>query len=390
MTRRRLFTLGARGTRVIGFDTGKLVRVEWREQGRRLTRSWASSAETRKIARAFALGAQDRLERGGIPGAPPAVPTLDGLFSAYLLAVREGLRPRTIELYRQRWAKFVAFAKPERRADTVTPELLDAYRAALAPHHVPNQVKELVRVVRIVFNWGLQRGAVPPSRVQGYRVTLGKDAKRAKMGEYSAAEAKAILGYFDPRSALRWRPYVLTTLLAFCGPRQRAARMLTWEDVDLAGARIHWRGANDKVGTDRFQPMPRPVLEAFFVALGWRQADGYAGAFVFYPVQARGVEKAQPWSYQGYVKFLRDAERAAGIKHVAYRGAHGFRRGVVGNVIEATSGNLKLAASWIGDSSVRVIEQSYALEREGQMRDVAAMLTEETATERQPGGKGGA
>jgi integrase len=370
--RKRLFTLGTRGARVIGFHAGALVRVEWREGGKRMTRSWEAKADTKKIARAFALGVQDRLERGGVPDAPATVPTLDALFSAYLLAVRDGLRPRTVALYRQRWAEFVAFAKPERRADTVTPELLDAFRAAVAERHVPNQIKELVRVVKIVFNWGVARGHVPPSRLQLYRFVLGKDAKRIEMAEYSAEEAQALIAHFDPRKSREWRPFVMLTLLAFCGPRQRAARFITWNDVDLDGGRIHWRAATDKVGRDRWQPLPTSVLEALYVAYGWRRGSE-ADAFIFFsPTHAGRV-----WTYQAFSYALREAEKAVGIPHRKWRGAHGFRRGVVGNVIELTGGDMRRAASWIGDKSTRIIEAHYALDRDGQMRDVADLLEPE-------------
>jgi hypothetical protein len=48
----------------------------------------------------------------------------------------------------------------------------------------------------------------------------------------------------------------------------------------------------------------------------------------------------------------RTAESRAGVIHRPYRGVHGFRRAVAGDVARST-GNLKLAMEYIGDTDVR-------------------------------------
>src|SRR6266849_257485 len=52
------------------------------------------------------------------------------------------------------------------------------------------------------------------------------------------------------------------------------------------------------------------------------------------------------------LRALRLAETRAGVVHRPYRGVHGFRRAVAGDVARST-GNLKLAMEYIGDTEVR-------------------------------------
>jgi integrase len=174
----------------------------------------------------------------------------------------------------------------------------------------------------------------------------------------------------------------------------RAALALTIEDLDLERGRIHWRAETDKTSRERWQPMPEPVREAIYVALGWRQRDRYGGPFLLYGVQRRtrghalrgdghhGPQRTglagitvtpQPWSYQAYVAQLHAAEVRAGIDPVKYKAAHAFRRGVAGDV-HAMTGSEKQAADWIGDKSVKVVREAYLLEREAQLRDIADRL----------------
>ena len=81
----------------------------------------------------------------------------------------------------------------------------------------------------------------------------------------------------------------------------------------------------------------------------------------------------RPWSYAAYNAALHEAERLAGVARVKYRAAHGFRRGVAGNVAELT-GSEKLAAEWIGDKSVRVVREHYLPERQKQLHAIADRL----------------
>ncbi len=127
------------------------------------------------------------------------------------------------------------------------------------------------------------------------------------------------------------------------------------------------------MGGEREQPMPEPVRDALWVAYGWRCTQAYAGPFVFYGVQIRRREAGKPWTYQAFVAALHDAEARAGITAIKWRGAHGFRRGISGD-IHAATGSSKKAADWIGDRSVKIVEKHYLLERAEEMRKTANLV----------------
>jgi hypothetical protein len=194
------------------------------------------------------------------------------------------------------------------------------------------------------------------------------------MAEYSPTEREQILAQLDPRDSRQWRAWALTVLFRYCGPRQNAARHLTLDDIDLEASAIAWRPELDKTGEARVQPMPASVREAFLIALGWAQHDGYTGPWVFYsPTRRIRTDDAAPYTYQAYNQALRTAEDRAGVVHKKYRAAHGYRRGVATD-IHAMTGSTRAAADWIGDKSVKIVDKHYVQTRDEEMRKYAQLV----------------
>lgn len=382
-------------------DGNALVRVQWREprpSGRPRLRT-ESFDDTRKgvtEARAFAQGKHESL---GEPTTPALAPLpVRALFEAYVTAKGDTWRGNTLRNKRERWGRFELFFGRDTNAHTARRETLDGLkRALLQLGHAPNQVKQTIDEVRRVYRFGVDRELIPATRVVDYRVEFSRDAKRQgpKMAEFSLEERMRIVDAFDPRNPQQWRPWALTTLFAFCGPRQNAARHLEWRDVDFDGDRLHWRPELDKMGADRWQPMPAPVRDALRVAYGWRCAEGYTGRFVFFGVQRRTRGQAlprrdqhhartrtsldgvsvneKPYTYQAYMQQLHDACDRAGVERARFQGAHAFRRGIAGDVFDAT-GSEKSAAEWIGDKSVKVVNDRYLLDRDERLRKTADLV----------------
>lgn len=375
-----------------------LVRVQWREQGKPRTESWPNNRKGIDAAKAYAEATHERLTAK--PATEIAPITVGDLWRKYLTAKQHKLSPRTIATSSARWKKFDAFVGHSTIASTITRDRMDEFRdAMLKMQHAPNQVALTVGIVRIVYRWGEERDLLAPSKIPGYRVEIGAAvrAKGPKMGEYTREQRAAIAAHFDPRGARTWRPYVLSTILAYTGARQRAARHLQWADVDFPHARLRWRAEFDKMHRDRYQPVPEPVMEALWVAYGWRLATGYTGFWILFGAQAasrgetrelktweldpkhkragrtRRMVSDRPWGYASYNGALHEAEAAAGIKRQKYTAAHAFRRGVAGDVKDAT-GSDKDAADYIGDKSVRVVRDHYLMVREERLRDMAERL----------------
>jgi len=70
----------------------------------------------------------------------------------------------------------------------------------------------------------------------------------------------------------------------------------------------------------------------------------------------------KPWTYQAFNQALIRLEQRAGVPHVAYRAAHGFRRYVI-DELNARTGNPVLAGQYVGDKDLRTLMRSYVRER---------------------------
>jgi integrase len=352
--------------------------------------SWPDTPGNRARAIAFGEGVVERLTRVDGPERVTFEPlTLRGLWDKFAKAEVAPLRVRTRENYLKRWQKFERYKGRDYLASKVTRETLDDFRAELTKlEHEINQVQRHVQMVKSVFKWAVDNDHIPPSKVTTYRFKTNRDDKPLEVPEYTPAEAERILEQFDPRDARDWRGFVATYVFAFAGPRQNAARHLEWRDIDFVNRVVHWRPELDKLGKDRRQPLPEPVIEALWVAYGWRIAFGYEGPFVLfrpgaglrdasngYSLSAKAKQRSaakadQPWTYSAYHQRLRQAEVTAKVPHVKYRAAHGFRRFVLTEALKRT-GNLVLAGQFIGDSDVRTLQRSYVRERAEDLRGVA-------------------
>jgi integrase len=392
--------LGKRGAYVRAFVEKGLVRVQWKENGKRVTSSWPDTAENRAVAAAFGEGVAERLRRlsAGTPEPQTYRPlTVRDVYEAYLLADTEHMRDSTLTTFANRWRKFETFVGLEKIASAVTRETIDQFRAELKRvGHVGEQIARHVQVVKQVYAFAVDRDLIAPTKVVTYSYKRSRDDKPMEIAEYTPKEARKMLRKVDPRKSSDWRLYVAIHVFAFAGPRQNAARHLEWRDVDFQQGTVRWRPEFDKLGYDRTQPIPEPVIDALYVALGWRQAYGYTGPYVLFRpgagrldrggwhdgkarVSARSLARStakpdKPWTYQAFNGALRRLEERAKVPHIPYRAAHGFRRYVINNVLAETGGNLVLAGQYVGDKDLRTLARSYVRERDGDMRDIAGKL----------------
>lgn len=366
------------------------MRILWTERGRRLARSWPDTAEYRDVAIAYGTGVLERLIAAEKPAASGFAPlTLRDIWDKYAKAEVAPLRMRSQDNYLKRWQKFERFKGRDFPAADVTRETLDDFRAELKKlTHEINQIARHIQQVKTVFRWAVDNDHIPPTKVTTYRFKRNRDDRPLVIAEYTPDETRRLLEQFDPRDARDWRWYALTMLFAFAGPRQNAARHVEWRDVDLTAATITWRPETDKLGKHRVQPVPSQVVEALWVAYGWRLAFGYEGRWVFFRpgaglrdagngfalsarAKARAAAKADvPCTYSAYNSRLARAERTAGVAHVAFGAAHRFRRFVLTEAHRRT-GNLETAGQYIGDSDVRTLQRSYLRERPEEVRRIA-------------------
>lgn len=375
MTRKLIAKLGSHGRTVRVFEEGPLVRVQWREAASRRTESWPATASGRKEARAYAKGVEERLARRA-PEAPRAV-TVGELGEAFVLAhpVPETWRPKTRATFDARWKVWLAFATRERRIDTVTPETLDRFRAAMrAEDYAVNQIANHVQMVKAVWRFAKERKLLAENQIADYRMKLSRDQRKAEIPEWTPAECERILAELSPRKSTGWRAFVAIVLDALLGGRSNALLALEWRDVDLTRRVLRWRPELDKLARDREQPLPREAVYALRVAAVWRRRIGYTGPFILPGAQARTRDR-KPWTYQALNQALHEAHARAfpGAPWVPYRAMHGFRRMNVNNVLKLT-GDLAKAGQWIGDTDLRTLAKSYVRARPEELRDLSSRV----------------
>lgn len=384
-------TYGIRGKRVrvltLTTATGtRLVRVEWRVNGKRERESWAFSRTNLVKAKAYARGVSDRLVvQQNLPRRPI---TLGALVTEYLQAHVDEWRMATMRSATYRLTKFLVFAGRDLALHDVQPELIDAFRVALrtAPTkrgkpHAAFQISQHVKAVKELMRFAKSRKRITENPLADYVMRLKKnEGRRSETFEFTNEEWGKLAAALDPKHPNRWRAHCLVVMGGTLGPRQRALLHLRWSDVDLAARTVTWRTEYDKMGKDdRPQPLPRDAVRALRIARVWRQRAGYQGLWVFFAVKHTKRDVA-PYTYSALNAQIHRAEERAGVKTIPYRSMHGLRRTAMGNALDATGGNVKAAADWIGDDDLRTASK-YAKKREVRLREVAALMRVPTATE---------
>ena len=363
--RKPLGTYGPHGSRVRVWVDGALVRVEYRDGGARRTRSWPNTAANRTAARAWA--AVFAAERSAAPTARRRWTTAE-LWAGYAEAEMGHLRPRSVILYRNHWHAWQTFVTPQSHAEDLGVLTVGQFRADREQAGwAPSTTAKAITVVKIVYAWAYRARLLERNEVRDYRFKVAKEARHGAPAEYRTADWQAIVAQL-PLEGRAWRAGAVLRLCGLQGARQNAVLHLQWEDVDLAAQTITWQAAWDKTGTRRVQPL-RPAARVVFEAVrAHHAAEGLTSPWLFPGRRAREVYSAQSlWAA------LVRAEREAGIPHQPRRAAHGFRRMLFGNVLEATH-DLGAAMDVLGDTDLRVVSRSYRKSRLDQQRHALELL----------------
>lgn len=377
--RRTIVTYGYRDRRVrVVVESGsERLLVTWRESGTRRYRSWPNTKPAKAEALAFAEGLADTL---GKPQQPQPI-TLRDLWLRYRETEFPHLRPRTQQLYEQRWATWELFVGKGTHADSLTFATVDKFREEMAKRGTAvNQVKETVKTAKLVLSWAESRDLTARNRIQKYVFKTHKDEPVNEPAEYTADERDQLIAQFNPRLAVQWRPWALLMLLGHHGVRERAALHLTWEDIDTNSGEVIWRKEFDKLGREWRQPLTWELVSVLAWARWWRKRVGYEGPWVFFSRDARsasttdGRTTAGVYRVQSLWSALQKAELRAGIVHKPYRATHGIRRMVAGEVLQRT-GDPVLAMHYIGDTDLKMMKR-YLKRRDDRLRHVADAWTQ--------------
>lgn len=378
LTRKTLYTSGRHGDSVrvlVDKRRGRVV-VQYRDaDGVARKKFYEDTPEAREEAIAWGSAyhaERERLAAEALRPSPRPRLRVRDLWEKFVASPQwSDLRPRTRVAYQQRWARWELSVGRESYVDDTTLAHVDDFmQSARSAGVAINQVRQVINVARLVYNWGSSRKHVTTNELALYRWKKPKDAVVHEPGEYSDAEFVKLLGVLSPQDGRTWRPWVALMLAGHHGQRANAVLHLRWEDIDEPAGLILWPAQYQKTGVALEQPLTWEALSALRTAWEWRTRTGYMGPWVLFagggnksmgPAlvgnarhyrKDRTADQDTAYTYQALHLALTKAEQRSGVTHEQYRAVHGFRRMAAGNVADGT-GDDRLGMEWIGDKDMK-------------------------------------
>lgn len=384
MSRKRLATTGERGNLVRLFllerDGERRYVVQWgraREQ-ESFPATKAGKAEAEAFFKAFVAEAEQK------PSEEKPPLTVRELWTAYLAAEAEHLRPNTLRLYRDAWRTWEQFITPDAVAEALTIQQIHEYRKTLDGRKLATAtVQDAIRNVRIVYNWSERNELIRVNKWHLFVYKVAKEKRTKPRAEYRADEFLAIWQALNPEWRGQWRAWVAVGLLGIYGNRQNEILNLRWSWMQGDAVRIDPSVVKTgEEGALTLFPLTRSILD---VARAWARREGYTGDYVLFPGQAAGrlhPSKQAHYSIQSLTDAIHSAEERAGVEAIKWRAGHGFRRGLVGDLVD-TTGDVTLALQAVGDRDLSMAKH-YRLRR----NDKVDAAVQERAGRLVPSGSG--
>ncbi|WP_420449230.1 tyrosine-type recombinase/integrase [Candidatus Palauibacter sp.] len=264
---RRSYSAGEWGrNRVRVFPDPKtgILQIEWREEGRRLTRSlkhrdWSRAKRQADEAAAGFEGP----EPDGKAEVEPEPLTLKKLFDIYGEEVTPAKADKSRQYDRTAMRMFLGFFGNDRDPATLSQRDWDRFirarrlgRVGPSGKPVSNRTIEFdLQFLIAVLNWAAKsrdeegRLLLERNPLKGLRKPREKNPTRVVLSE---EEYQAMLGV---SRQVDWRFHVALVLAHETGHRIGAIRNLRWTDIDFEGRELRWRAAHEKTGHEHVTPM---------------------------------------------------------------------------------------------------------------------------------------
>ena len=262
---------GRNRVRVFSDPKTGLFQLEWRENGRRLTRSLGHRewVRAKRQADEFAAGFAVPDLNGKADAAPEPL-TLGGLFDIYGEEVTPTKGKSTRERDRVVTAMFLRFFGKDRDPATFSQRDWDRFirarragRIGPSGRPVGNRTIEWdLTFLMAVFNWAERskdergRPLLDRNPLKGLRKPREKNPARVVLTE---GEYRALLGV---SRQVGWRFHVALVLAHETGHRIGAIRQLRWTDIDFEGREVWWRAEHEKTGHEHVTPLTDQAVAA--------------------------------------------------------------------------------------------------------------------------------
>ena len=345
-----------------------LFQIEWRANGRRLSRSLKHRewARAKKQADEFAAGFAGP-EMHGKAEAEPEPLTLETLFDIY----GEEVTPTKCEQARRhdRAATRMFLGCFGRNRDPATLSKRDwdrfirarrAGRVGASGSPVSDRTIEYdLKFLIAVFNWAAKlrdehgRLLLDSNPLKGLKTPKEKNPVRVVLSE---EEYQALLEVSRP---VDWRFRVALVVAHETGHRIGAIRQIRWSDIDMEGGVVRWRAEHEKSGYEHRTPVTAEALAVFREA---RTRNPETGDTVVlpspkYPSRCVGSALACVW--------WKRAENLAGLDPKPGRGWHSLRRKFASDLMNQP---LKVLCELGGWKTAKTVLQCYQRADEAQLR----------------------
>ncbi|MXX35346.1 MAG: site-specific integrase [Gemmatimonadetes bacterium] len=368
---RRSYSAGEWGrNRVRVFPDPKtgLIQIEWRENGRRLSRSLGHRnwARAKTQADQFAAGFTGPKFHGEATAEPEPL-TLETLFDIYREEVTPAKAKRSRRYERSAMAMFLKFFGRARRPATLSQRDWDRFiRARRAGRVGPSgrpvsdrTIEYDLKFLAAVLNWAVRsrdeegRLLLESNPLKGLKTPKQKNPARVLLTD---AEYEALL---EVSKEMDWRFRVALVIAHETGHRIGAIRQLRWSDINIDHKTIRWRAEHEKTGHEHRTPVTVEALAALEEAR--RQNPGIGDAPVFPapgdPTKSVSRSRARTW--------WTTAQTRARLEPKRGRGWHSLRRKFASDLMNQP---LKVLCELGGWKTAQTVLQCYQRADEDQLR----------------------
>ena len=345
-----------------------LFQIEWRDNGRRLTRSLKHRdwRRAKRQADEFAAGYLGP-EMHGKAEAEPEPLTLETLFDIY----GEEVTPTKVERVRHRdrtaTRMFLDFLGRDRRPETLSQRDWDRFirerragRVGPSGKPVANRMIESdLKFLLAVLNWAVKskdeqgRPLLEANPLRGLKTPKEKNPTRVVLSD---EEYRALL---QVSRRVDWRFQVALVLAHETGHRIGAIRQLRWSDIDFEEKVVLWRAEHEKTGFEHRTPVTAEAVAALEEVRKRNPGIGDA------PVLPSPWDRSRCVSCSWTQRWWEKAVALAGLESKRGRGWHSLRRKFASDLMDQP---LKVLCELGGWKEAKTVLQCYQRADEGQLR----------------------
>ena len=343
-----------------------LYQIEWRENGRRLTRSLKHRdwRRAKRQADEFAAGFA-KPEPNGRKEVEPL--TLERLFDIYGEEVTPTKAETSQRSDRAATRMFLRFFGRGRSPATLSQRDWDRFirtrRAGkigasgrpVSDRTIESDLKFLIAVLNWASKSRDEQGhlLLDSNPLRGLKTPTEKNPNRVVLSE---DEYQALLGV---SRQVGWRFHVALVLAHETGHRIGAIRQLRWSDIDREGEMVRWRAEHEKTGYEHSTPV---TAEASAVLMEARRRSPGTGDGPVLPAprdasRCAGRTLVRSWWDR--------AQKLAGLEPKRGRGWHSLRRKFASDLMDQP---LKVLCELGGWKTAKTVLQCYQRADEGQLR----------------------